>query len=60
MFLGFRHDRKLSGGFEFDTTIRGNLNTGHEFDDAPESKGVIGPWLKPAERLAIIEYLKTL
>jgi hypothetical protein len=58
--LGFRHDRKLSGGFAFDTTIRGNLNTGHEFDDAPESKGVIGPWLKPAERLAIIEYLKTL
>jgi hypothetical protein len=57
--VGFRSD-KLNGGFEFDTTIRGNYNTGHEFDNNPNKEGVIGPWLSPDDRWAIIEYLKTL
>jgi processive rubber oxygenase RoxA-like protein len=48
------------GGFEFDTSIRGNLNTGHEFSDDRSKEGVIGRALSPDERRALIEYLKTL
>lgn len=48
------------GGFEFDTSIRGNYNTGHEFSDDPKKGGVIGPALSPQQRRALIEYLKTL
>jgi hypothetical protein len=43
----------------FDTSKPGNLNIGHEFSDTPGS-GVIGRFLQPDERSAIIEYLKTL
>lgn len=57
--VGYRYD-KLAGGFEFDTTIRGNRNTGHEFNDGPVKDGVIGRKLSPVERRALIEYLKTL
>ena len=58
--LGYKYD-KLTNGFEFDTSIRGNWNTGHEFaDKPPKTKGVIGKKLAPEERKAIIEYLKTL
>jgi hypothetical protein len=50
----------------FDTTIPGNLNTGHEFrggykpwqPSAPPAHGVIGPELTDDQRWAIIEYLK--
>lgn len=42
------------------TAIRGNLNTGHEFDDDVSRRGVIGRWLSPNERQALVEYLKTL
>ncbi|MBS0519839.1 MAG: catalase family protein [Proteobacteria bacterium] len=57
--LGYRSDA-LSGGFEFDTSLPGNRNTGHEFDDGPERPGRIGPKLSPDDRAALIEYLKTL
>ena len=50
----------LRGGFKFDTTIPGNSNAGHEFNDGPEKNGVIGRKLSPDERRALIEYLKTL
>ncbi|MCW2240559.1 di-heme-cytochrome C peroxidase [Azospirillum canadense] len=50
----------IEGGFEVITSIPGNLNTGHEFKDGPKGKGVIGRGLTPAERRALIEYLKTL
>lgn len=56
--VGYRHD-ELAGGFEFDTSIRGNHNTGHEFSNEKRS-GVIGRLLSPDERRALIEYLKTL
>jgi processive rubber oxygenase RoxA-like protein len=56
--VGYRTD-KLDGGFEFDTSLRGNHNTGHEFNDV-KSEGVIGPGLTPDERRAIVEYIKTL
>jgi hypothetical protein len=54
------HTETLEGGFEMDTTIRGNYNTGHEFSDTPGKSGVVGRGLKPDERKALIEYLKSL
>lgn len=57
--VGFRHDR-AAGGEVRRTDRAGNANTGHEFADGPREAGVIGPALKPAERLALVEYLKTL
>jgi len=57
--VGYRTD-ELSGGFEFDVTKRGNANSGHEFNDTHGKEGVIGRFLNPEERLALIEYLKTL
>jgi hypothetical protein len=61
--LGYKFD-KITNGFEFDTSIRGNWNTGHEFrkefSKDKKIKGVIGPALSPADRKALIEYLKTL
>ncbi len=57
--VGYRSD-ELPGGFEFDTTRRGNRNTGHEFDDGEIGRGRIGPKLSPDERGALIEFLKSL
>jgi hypothetical protein len=57
--LGYRSD-ELAGGFEYDTSKRGNYNTGHEFADGPKRPGVIGPKLTPDDRRALIEFLKSL
>jgi mono/diheme cytochrome c family protein len=56
---GYRDDA-IAGGFVLDTSRPGNSNAGHEFRDAPKGGGVIGRGLSPEERLALIEYLKTL
>lgn len=57
--VGFQ-STKATGLFKFDTSKAGNLNTGHEFTgDGTRSKGVIGRGLLPAERDALIEFLKT-
>ncbi|MEQ8954324.1 MAG: di-heme-cytochrome C peroxidase, partial [Gammaproteobacteria bacterium] len=56
---GNKYDR--SGYFVLDTSIPGNLNIGHEFrGDGSGGKGVIGRGLSDAERMDLIEYLKTL
>jgi hypothetical protein len=55
--VGYRTDR-LDGGFELDTRIRGNYNTGHEFNNGKD--GVIGRLLTPQERRALVEFLKTM
>jgi mono/diheme cytochrome c family protein len=61
--LGYVTD-PLTNGFEFDTSKPGNSNKGHEFskefDPKKEVTGLIGPYLTPDERKALIEYLKTL
>lgn len=57
--VGYEHG-EFEGGFEVDTTISGNSNRGHEFDDKPRGAGVLGPKLSPEERMALIEFLKTL
>ena len=63
--LGYESGRLLNAT-RIDTHIAGNHNTGHEFNRgfdparAGEAQGgLIGPYLEPAERLALIEFLKT-
>jgi hypothetical protein len=56
--VGYRYD-ELAGGFKFDTTIGGNHNTGHEFNNE-KGNGVVGRLLNPDERRALVEYLKSL
>jgi hypothetical protein len=72
---GFRFDTKrsslqtagyslrelFSGHLRWDREIAGNSNLGHEFRDAPKgTPGVIGPYLTPKERMAIIAYMKVM
>ncbi|WP_422003204.1 di-heme-cytochrome C peroxidase [Reyranella sp.] len=61
--LGYRHD-ELAGGFLLDTSRAGNRNTGHAFDDSygkpGQGRGVVGRGLAPDERLALIEFLKSM
>ncbi|HYT74144.1 MAG TPA: di-heme-cytochrome C peroxidase [Vicinamibacterales bacterium] len=57
---------QTSGYWVFDTSKDGNHNTGHEFNAGykpwaegdPPAHGLIGPYLPPEDRLAIIEHLK--
>jgi hypothetical protein len=56
--LGY-HTEELSNGFEFDTSLPGNSNRGHEFSD-DKRDGVIGPKLSPEDRKALLEFIKTL
>ncbi|PYC22546.1 hypothetical protein DMO17_13875 [Aquipseudomonas alcaligenes] len=51
---------QFEGGFLFDTRITGNSNRGHEFRDGCRNEGVIGRFLEPEERYALIEYLKVM
>jgi mono/diheme cytochrome c family protein len=51
---------EIKGGYLYDIRREGNSNKGHEFRDAPRGKGVIGPALSPDERMALIEYLKSM
>jgi len=56
--VGYRTE-EFPGGSKFDVSIRGNLNSGHEFKNG-SGPGIIGPLLTPDERRALVEYLKTL
>ena len=49
-----------SGAFLFDTSLPGNSNAGHSFEDGPRGNGVIGPLLTEEQRWAIVEYLKSI
>ncbi|WP_347901455.1 di-heme-cytochrome C peroxidase [Pseudomonas purpurea] len=59
LHLGYRTEA-FTNGFMFDTRITGNHNSGHEFRAGERGNGVIGRWLKPTERWALLEYLKVL
>ena len=48
--VGYETNEPFPGAFPFDTSTRGNRNTGHEF----------GTDLSEEDRKALIEYLKTL
>jgi len=43
-----------------DTSLLGNSNAGHSFQDGPRGNGVIGPLLTDDHRWALIEYLKSI
>jgi hypothetical protein len=49
-----------SGTFLMDTSLRGNSNAGHSFEDAPRGNGVIGPLFTEEQRWALVEYLKSI
>jgi hypothetical protein len=49
-----------SGKFLLDTTLRGNSNAGHSFENGPRGNGVIGPLLAEKQRWEIVEYLKSI
>lgn len=57
--LGYRTEA-FANGFLFDTRISGNRNSGHEFRAGTRGNGVIGRFLQPEERWALLEYLKVL
>jgi len=58
--VGYQNKR-IDGAFLYDTRTKGNFNTGHEFRDAVKgTQGVIGPYLTPEDRLAIVEYMKVM
>ncbi len=48
------------GSFQIDTTLLGNSNAGHSFQDGPRGNGIIGPLLKDEERWELVEYLKSI
>jgi hypothetical protein len=49
-----------SGTFLFDTSLVGNSNIGHSFENGPRGKGVIGKLLTEDERWALVEYMKSI
>jgi len=49
-----------SGTFLLDTTLRGNSNQGHSFENGPLGNGIVGPLLADQERWALVEYLKSI
>ncbi|BFU90801.1 MAG: hypothetical protein NTAFB01_19880 [Nitrospira sp.] len=57
--MGYR-TQCSEGTFRLDTSIPGNLNSGHEFRNEPTGNGVIGRALSHQERFDLIEFLKSL
>ncbi len=49
-----------SGTFLMDTTLVGNSNAGHSFQDGPRGDGIVGPLLTDDQRWALVEYLKSI
>ena len=49
-----------SGTFLMDTTLLGNSNAGHSFQNGPRGEGTIGPLLTDDQRWALVEYLKSI
>lgn len=48
------------GTFVMDTSLLGNSNAGHSFQDGPRGNGTIGPLLTDNQRWALVEYLKSI
>jgi hypothetical protein len=49
-----------SGSFLVDTTLLGNSNAGHSFQNGPRGEGIVGPLLTDDQRWALVEYLKSI
>jgi hypothetical protein len=52
--------KATSGTFLMDTTLSGNSNAGHSFENSPLGNGVVGPLLRDDDRWALVEYLKSI
>ena len=52
--------KAMSGTFLMDTTLPGNSNAGHSFENSPGGNGVVGPLLTEDDRWALVEYLKSI
>lgn len=50
----------MPGSFLMDTTLLGNSNVGHSFQNGPRGEGIVGPLLTDEQRWAVIEYLKSI
>ena len=48
------------GTFLMDTSLTGNSNAGHSFENGPRGNGIIGPLLTDEQRWALVEYLKSI
>lgn len=48
------------GIFVLDTSLLGNSNAGHSFQEGPRGNGIIGPLLTDEQRWALVEYLKSI
>ena len=59
MKLGYVTTQSNGNYFLLDTSLVGNSNSGHEFNDG-KGPGIIGPKLSHNERMDLIEYLKVL
>jgi hypothetical protein len=57
--LGYVTSQSNGNYFLLDTSLVGNSNIGHEFNDG-KGPGIIGPKLSHSERMDLIEYLKAL
>ncbi len=57
--LGYEFEN-IEGGYLFETAGTGNSNAGHEFVGDGTGEGVIGQGLSEEQRLALIEYVKSL
>lgn len=57
--LGYVSTQSNGNYFLLDTSLVGNSNSGHEFNDG-KGPGIIGPKLTHNERMDLIEYLKVL
>jgi len=51
---------QVAGAFLIDTSLLGNSNAGHSFQDGPRGNGTIGPLLTDEQRWALVEYLKSI
>jgi mono/diheme cytochrome c family protein len=49
-----------AGAFLLDTSLPGNSNAGHSFENGPRGNGVVGPLLTEPQRWALVEYLKSI
>jgi hypothetical protein len=49
-----------AGAFLLDTSLPGNSNAGHSFENGPLGNGVVGPLLTEPQRWALVEYLKSI
>jgi hypothetical protein len=51
---------RRTNGISLSSTLQGNSNAGHSFQDGPRGNGIVGPLLTDDQRWALVEYLKSI